>query len=304
MRSPSKARSVTPRPDYVLLRSNDQANPERNCFRTTATTNGSGVYTFTGLTLASSDRIATFVDGAAEKGVTVTLSGTTDITNFDIKASQLTVRTDNGGSPAITNTNLADADSSKDSDIPFTVLTGALTTTAGTSLQINFSSFYTPGGNVTDGGDWTNNGAFTAGAFTVDFNSSAGNQAISGNDSNFSTLIIDNVPVNPTPSTNNIVSINVPTTHITTALFVTHGVFTQGETNTNDFSLITNAVTVGTGATWRNFGKGDLTLSGDVSNAGTINFNASGTACGDTDDIAITSSNSSPRTWSERARSQ
>src|SRR5439155_23302945 len=161
-----------------------------------------------------------FVDGATEKGVTVTLSGTSDITNFDIKASQLTVRTDNGGSPAVTNTNLADADSSKDADIPFTVSSGTLTTTARTSLQINFSSSYTPGGNINDGGDWIDNGAFTAGSNTVTFNGSA-DQTIGGlTNSFFATLTI-------TPSNNSTVSLANSET-ISTALNIHSGTFNQG----------------------------------------------------------------------------
>src|SRR5207237_6630691 len=55
---------------------------------------------------------------------------------------------------------------------------------------------------------------------------------------------------------------------------------------------------VSSGATWRNLGTGDLTLSGDVSNAGTINFNANGATCGDADDISISSTSVTQRTWS------
>jgi len=268
----------------------------------TTTTNGAGDYSFSGVSYGSGDVLTVFVSNDTidkVKGATVTRGNSGNISSLNITQDVLTLRQEDSG--PVTNANLASGNPGTDADLNAIYTTGAsslLTTKPGKALLILSGTNFTPGGNVFAGGNWTNNGTFTAGAFTVDFNSSAGNQTISGNDSNFSTLTIDNVPVNPTPSTNNIVSINVPTTHITTALFVTHGVFTQGETDTNDFSLITNAVTVATGATWRNFGKGDLTLSGDVSNAGTINFNASGTACGDLDDIAITSSNSSQRTWS------
>ncbi len=269
----------------------------------TTTTNGAGDYSFSGVSYSSGDVLTVFVSNDTVdnvKGATVTRGNSGNISSLNITQDTLTLRQDDSG--PFTNANLASGNPGTDADLNAIYTTGAsslLTTKPGKALVILSGTNFTPGGNTFAGGNWTNNGTFTADAFTVDFNSSAGNQTISGNnDSNFSTLTIDNVPVNPTPSTNNIVSINVSTTHITTALFVTHGVFTQGETDTNDFSLITNAVTVATSATWRNFGKGDLTLSGDVSNAGTINFNASGTACGDTNDIAITSSNSSQRTWS------
>src|SRR5262249_46810511 len=59
----------------------------------------------------------------------------------------------------------------------------------------------------------------------------------------------------------------------------------------------TNVVTVASGATWKNIGSGDLTLSGGVSNSGTITFNAGGTSCNDTDTIVIRSSNTTQRTW-------
>jgi CSLREA domain-containing protein len=260
---------------------------------TTATSDVvSGVYTFSNVTLASGDRIATFIDGASEKGVTVTLSGTSSITNFDLKAGQLTVRTDNGGSPAITNTNLADADSTKDPDIPFNVTGVALTTTAGTSLLINSGSFYTPGGNISDGGHWLNNGTFTAGANTVAFNGAAAQTIGGSNPTSFATLTIS-------PSSGVVVSLGASTTFVTTALNLNSGVFSQGETGLADSSLTTNNVTVSLGATWRNLGKGDLTLSGDVSNSGTINFNANGSSCEElaTNDIAITSTGAA-RIWS------
>jgi hypothetical protein len=259
---------------------------------TTATTDSLGLYFFSGLLLASGDRISVFVDGAAEKGATATLIGTPDnVGNFDIKASQLTVRTDNGGTPAITNSDLANSDSSKDPDIPFTVASGTLSTTAGTSLQINSGSSYAPGGNINDGGNWINNGAFTPGSNTVTFNGTA-NQSIGGtNSTSFATLIIN-------PSNNAIVSLAVNTT-VTTALNINTGVFSQGESGTSDFSLTTNAATVSSGSTWRNLGKGDLTLTGDVSNSGTINFNGNGAACEEvaTNDIQIRSDNTTQRTW-------
>ena len=74
----------------------------------TTDTDLSGDYSFTGLTLASGDKIAVYISGEIEKGATVTLSGTADITNLDIRQNELIVRTDNGG--AITNANLREAE--------------------------------------------------------------------------------------------------------------------------------------------------------------------------------------------------
>jgi CSLREA domain-containing protein len=138
-------------------------------FGTPATSDSvTGVYTFTGLTLNSGDEVATYISGGPEQGVTATVWGATDLTDFDIKASQLTIRSDNGGS--IANTDLANEDSTKDPQIPFTVTGTALATTNGTSLQINTSSTYAPGGDVTVGGNWIDNGTFTPGGDTVTFN--------------------------------------------------------------------------------------------------------------------------------------
>src|SRR5262252_2889734 len=95
---------------------------------TTATSDGAGIYTFTGLNLASGDQIATYMSGATEKGVTATVWGTSDLTDFDLKAGQLTVRGD--GRP-ISNSDLANDDSTKDTAIPFTVTGAALATTDG-----------------------------------------------------------------------------------------------------------------------------------------------------------------------------
>jgi CSLREA domain-containing protein len=269
---------------------------------TTATTdNITGIYTFSGLTLVSGDKIATFVDGASEKGVTATLIGTpADINNFDIKASQLTIRSDNGGSPANTNSDLANSDSTKDPDIPFTVSGGTtLTTTAGTSVLIfggSPASAYAPGGDINDGGDWTNNGTFTAGAFVVKLNGTS-NQAIGGlNNSFFATLTIN-------PANNATVFIKRDET-VTTALNVSTGILDQGASASDDFTLITNTVTVASGATWQNLGKGDVKLAGNVANSGSIIFNANGNGCPDADDILIRSSDISgvvgttQRTWS------
>jgi hypothetical protein len=60
---------------------------------TTATSDSSGVYSFTGLTLATDDKIAVYIPGAP-KGATVTFTGTSDITTFkSFEASWWCVRT-------------------------------------------------------------------------------------------------------------------------------------------------------------------------------------------------------------------
>src|SRR5260370_13493968 len=65
---------------------------------TTATSDGSGVYTFTGLTLTNGDRISTYISGASEKGTTATILGRTpaDINNFNLNHSNPTITTHTG----------------------------------------------------------------------------------------------------------------------------------------------------------------------------------------------------------------
>jgi hypothetical protein len=77
---------------------------------------------------------------------------------------------------------------------------------------------------------------------------------------------------------------------------INSGSLDQGAT----FNLTASTISVSSGATYQNFGTGDLTLgSGGVSNAGTIVFNANGATCADADSILIRSSSpGTARTWS------
>ncbi len=142
--------------------------------------------------------------------------------------------------------------------------------------------------NITVSGNWTNNGTFISNGFGVTFDGT-NNQSISGSSAtSFAPLTISNTG----GSGNNAVTLSQDISD--TALNITSGVFDQGTAS----SLSSGPAAVSSGATWRNLGTGDLTLSGDVSNVGTINFNANGTTCGQADDILIRSSvNGTPRTW-------
>jgi CSLREA domain-containing protein len=153
-------------------------------------------------------------------------------------------------------------------------------------------------GNTTVSGNWTNNGTFNHGGFSVTFDGDAANQTIGGSSSTAFALLQIN---NSAPTNSNIVSLDSSsgaTSPSATSLNVLDGVFDQGTANPGaDFT--SGAVDVSAGATWQNLGKGDVTLSGNVANSGTIIFNANGTACGDADDILIRSSdNATQRIWS------
>jgi hypothetical protein len=64
-------------------------------------------------------------------------------------------------------------------------------------------------------------------------------------------------------------------------------------------TLTVGKLTVNAGGLLRNLGSGDLILKGDVSNAGTIQLNGAGAACGDADTLAIRSSAAgAQRAWS------
>jgi hypothetical protein len=75
-------------------------------------------------------------------------------------------------------------------------------------------------------------------------------------------------------------------------LTITAGTLNQGAS----YTVATGAVTVGSSGVWYNSGTGDITLGGNVSNAGIIDLNGGGSGCG-TDEIAITGGGST-RTWS------
>jgi CSLREA domain-containing protein len=143
--------------------------------------------------------------------------------------------------------------------------------------------------DITVSGDWTNNGTFNNGGKKVTFDGGA-NQTIGGSSlSAFANLTISNTGT----IGSNTVSLAQDVSD--TSLNLTAGIFDQGAS----FSVTSGAVSVSSGATWNNIGNGDLTLSGDVANAGTINFNANGNGCGQNDDILIRSSASpTQRAWS------
>lgn len=76
---------------------------------------------------------------------------------------------------------------------------------------------------------------------------------------------------------------------------ITSGTFDQGAT----FSLTSGAISIAAGGTLSNTGTGDLTLAGNVANAGTITLDGGGAGAGHADSISIRSSAmGTQRTWS------
>ncbi|HMF58568.1 MAG TPA: hypothetical protein VK619_19640, partial [Pyrinomonadaceae bacterium] len=141
-------------------------------------------------------------------------------------------------------------------------------------------------------GNWSNNGGtFTPGTGTVNFNSTTATQTIGGT---ASTQTFNSITVSKSGQTLNIGG-STTALIISNALNVNAGTFDQGASA----NLTSGPITVASGATFQSLGTGDLTLSGNVSNSGTITLNANGNTCGQADDILIRSSvNGTQRSWS------
>lgn len=146
------------------------------------------------------------------------------------------------------------------------------------------------------GGDWTNDDTFLERTGTVFFDGDNDSNLDSGC-SNVSTCTsenFNNIRVQKGPQ-KQITLINNPL-RITGTLYVDSGVFNQG--NYNLRSEGTTAIDIADEADYTSIQQGDLTLGGNVLNDGSININANGLTCGDNDDIVISSTNTTPRTWS------
>lgn len=138
------------------------------------------------------------------------------------------------------------------------------------------------------GGDLSVNDA-AGGGVGIDFElNGTGSQTISLTDTSLPT---GSLTINKTSGTATLVS-NLVTSG---DLIITQGTLDQGAT----YSLTVNgSTTVSASGVWSNTGTGDVTLGGDVSNAGTITLDSLGNSCGDADDIVLTSTNTTARTWS------
>lgn len=159
-------------------------------------------------------------------------------------------------------------------------------------VVINSSGTLSISNPITVSGDWTNNGTFTNNGFGVTFDGTGAQTITTGGTVAGKTFA--GFTVNKSSGTATLAG-DLRALTVT----ITAGTFNQGAS----FSVQTTAggavASVGTNGIWENFGTGDLTLSGNISNAGTISFNGNGTACNElaTNDISI-SSTGGARTWS------
>jgi CSLREA domain-containing protein len=158
-------------------------------------------------------------------------------------------------------------------------------------VVINSGGTLTLNGPITVSGDWTNNGTLTHNGNLVTFDGT-GAQTITtgglGAGKTFAGFVVNKASG----------AASLAGDLSAQAVTVTAGTFAQGSST---FSVTTTGsgtvATAGSSGKWTNYGTGDLLLSGNVTNNGTIEFNGNGTACGDNDDISI-SSTGSARTWS------
>jgi len=146
------------------------------------------------------------------------------------------------------------------------------------------------GETINVSGNWTNNGGtFTAGSSTVNFNSTTSTQTIGGTSGSQTFNILTVSKSGQTLSTGgSLATLNIATFNVNA------GTFDQGATD-----VFSGPLTVAASAIYQGLSTGDLTLSGGVTNSGTITLSANGSTCGDADDILIRSSvNGTQRAWS------
>ena len=168
----------------------------------------------------------------------------------------------------------------------FHLVSGSFTSaTQYADVTIDANTTLVLSGDILVSGNWTNNGSFTPGGFTVTFNGTGAQTITTGGTG--TGKVFAGFAVNKTSGVATLAGDLSDST-----LTINAGTFDQGAS----FNVSTGAVNV-TGGTWSNTGTGDLTLSGDVANAGTITFNGGGTGCPDGDSIAITST-AGQRAWS------
>ncbi len=133
----------------------------------TTTTASDGTYTLTGVNVPSGQVLTIYLDGNTEKGVTVTVTGTSDLTGIDIYQNYLVARCDN--SCSLNGTNLHISDNNGDTDISALYTASSITSlvlTNGTGLFIPSGHTVAPGSSATVsvGGNLFNNGTLTMSA--------------------------------------------------------------------------------------------------------------------------------------------
>ncbi len=139
----------------------------------TTTTDGSGRYTFWN-NVSAGNAILVYIDNGASTAVSATVTANASLSDFDLYASHLVARHDNGG--ALSNANLESAKGAYvDTDIVYSVTGSALTVSgSATRLHIPAGKSFTPAGNITTPA-MSNLGTFAGGSGAITINGNLSN---------------------------------------------------------------------------------------------------------------------------------
>ena len=146
----------------------------------TGITDGSGDYLVWVTELAAGDVVVVYLDGlvSGKEGTAVTkINGAGNIAGLDLYYDAVSIEEEGGG---IENVDLANLDSNKDDDIKFTVAAGDLTIASAFTLYINSGDTFTPGGDISLGGSWSNAGTFVSGTDKVTFTGGGAETCVTG----------------------------------------------------------------------------------------------------------------------------
>ncbi|MEI7792089.1 MAG: hypothetical protein WCI57_01220, partial [Candidatus Berkelbacteria bacterium] len=131
-------------------------------------TTTTGVFTFTGKTVAANDTLTFYLNGGTYTGnlITQAVDGTTNITGLEIYANDIVISHETSG--PMTNTLLATANNCSDcgTSIKYTDTAGAVAFGAGYKVWVATGKTYTPG-NTVSAESMTIAGTFTPGSATV-----------------------------------------------------------------------------------------------------------------------------------------
>jgi len=165
-----------------------------------------------------------------------------------------------------------------------TITNGTLDVKSGEDNQINV------------GGDWTNDDIFVERTGTIVFDGAADATLDSGcaNEATCTNENFYNLTINK--SADALVTLSTTHLRVTNLLNIVTGWLIQGAFNVRAEG--STAVDIDDFGRWSNTSTGDLTLGGDLINDGSITLYGNGATCGDADSITITSTNTTPRSWS------
>jgi hypothetical protein len=217
---------------------------------------GPSPYTVSG-TMGTGDSVLIYYDNdvAGTDGGIVTRATGSDMSGMNLSAGTLIIRSDGG---TISNSNLASAYVTGDTDIPYTVAGNDITLSAGIQLYEPPGQTYAPGGNITVSGSVTFAGTFTCGSGTLSLTAGSGIQQLTtgGN-------VLNNLSMNAGGGgTTFLLQDNL---NLNSSLTLTSGTL---DTSTNNYDIYVRGSFVQSAGTTFYPRSGTLTMNG--STAGTL----------------------------------